>query len=387
MNPFLTLFRLLVALAAAAAMAASLLLVVTHISKAGAVFGWGGVLLSVALILACAAWQWRSSLVGIMAGVTFAAWVAATVWLCVHAPNGRASADARVQNRYIGGHVAFRRYAFGNLLPEGDQFTMGFPLVPAADRLFTRKQAAALCGYTTAIYGALEADPAFHALGSVMPETYDELWGMPFQHGHYFLYVPPGLDRAKPRPALVFLHGSGGNFKAYTWLLAKVADQLGLVVLAPTYGFGNWRERDTSRLVQGALADAAQVVAIDPRNVHLMGLSNGGLGVSQAGGDLAPNLRSLIFLSPVFDRSCISAPEFGQQWRGRPIFVISGTEDDRIPIDYVTANVAELKSGGANVKFQPVEAADHLLLFSHEALVLQALREWLARWTTDVRIP
>ena len=66
-----------------------------------------------------------------------------------------------------------------------------------------------------------------------------------------------------------------------------------------------------------------------------------------------------------------------EQWRGRPIFVISGREDDRIPIDYVTANVAAMKRGGADVTFQPVDGADHFLLFSHHALVLQAIRKWL----------
>ncbi len=367
----------MIAACAAVAVAASLLLLAVHISKAGAVFGVAGVLLGAAFLVACAAWQCRSSIGGLAAGLVFCGWVAATAWLAVHAPDGRAPAGARVQHRYIGGHDAFRRYAFGNLLPEGDQFAMGFPLVPAVDRLFTVKQAKTLTGLTAALYAELEADPDFHALGSVMPETYDQLWGLPFNHGHYYLYVPPGIDRATPRPAMVFLHGSGGNFKAYTWLLSKVADQLGMVLIAPTYGFGNWREPDTSWLVQGALDDAAQVVAIDRHDVHLMGLSNGGLGVSQAGRWLGASLRSLTFLSPVFDEDAVSAPEFIQQWRDRPVFVISGREDDRIPIDYVTANVAGLKRGGADVTFQPVDGADHFLVFSHRALVLEALRNWL----------
>jgi pimeloyl-ACP methyl ester carboxylesterase len=348
-----------------------------HLSKAGAVFGWGGVLLGAAFIIGCVAWQWHPSKLWLVAGIAFCGWVAATVWLVIHAPNGRPAADSPVQHRYIGGRDGFRRYAFGNLLPEADQFAMGFRLVPAADRLFTMKQAKTLTGLTASIYAELEADPAFHALGSVMPETYDELWGLPFNHGHYYLYVPPGLDRANPRPALVFLHGSGGNFKAYTWLLSRVADQLGMVLIAPTYGFGNWREPDTSRIVQGALEDAAKVVRLDAQNVHLIGLSNGGLGVSQAGRSLGPKLRSLIFLSPVFNRGAVSAPEFIRQWRDRPVLVISGRVDDRIPIDYVAANVDELKRGGADVTFRAVEGADHLLVFSHRALVLQALREWI----------
>jgi hypothetical protein len=151
-------------------------------------------------------------------------------------PSGRAPGGAAVQHRYVGGRDGFRRYALGNLFPENDQFALGFHLVPAMDPLFTRKQARMLSGLTASIYTELEADAAFHALGSVMPEAYDELWGLPFDRGHYYLYVPPRLDRSVPQPALVFLHGSGGNFKAYTRLLSKLADELGVILIAPSYG-------------------------------------------------------------------------------------------------------------------------------------------------------
>ena len=341
-------------------------------------------LLGAAVILACVAWQWHSSKLWLIAGVAFGGWLAAAGWLAIHAPDGRPAADSRVQNRYLGRRDGFRRYAFGNLLPEADQFAMGFRLVPAADRLFTMKQAKTLTGLTGSIYAELEADPAFHALGSAMPDTYDELWGLSFNHGHSYLYIPPGLDRATPRPALVFLHGSGGNFKAYTWLLSRVVDRLGMVLIAPTYGLGNWREPDTSRLVRGALEDAATIVSLDAHNVHLIGLSNGVLGVSQAGRSLGADLRSLIFLSPVFDGEAVSGREFREQWRGRPVLVISGREDDRIPIDYVAENVAALRRGGADVTFQPVAGADHFMVFSHRVLVLEAIGEWVGAHRSPV---
>ena len=355
----------------------SLLLLVVCTTLSGAVFGFSAVLLCVAAGLACLCWGKASPWLKRSAVLAFAGWVCGTGWLAVQAPNGHTAADSPVQSRYLHDEWAFKRYALGNLLPEVDQFALGYRLVPFIDSLFTSEQAKVLSRLTASIYRELEADPNFHALGSVMPGAYDEIWGQPFRHGHYFLYVPPGLDRRQPHPALVFLHGSGGNFKAYTWLLSKVADQLGMVLIAPSYGMGNWREPDTSTLIQAVLEDAATAVAIDPAQLHLMGLSNGGLGVSQGGRKLGAKFKSLTFLSPVLDAGALASPEFAQHWRGRPVLVITGRQDDRVPFDYVSGGVDSMKQAGVAVTLQPVDQANHFMLFSHQDQVLSTIIEWL----------
>lgn len=298
--------------------------------------------------------------------------------LLARTPDGHTAPDARVSHRYVGGGWHFQARAAGNLLPELDQFRAGFPLVAALDPLFTREQARALSGLTTAIYDELEADPEFHALGSAMPEAYGELLGQNFERGHYFLYVPAGMDRSTPRPALVFLHGSGGNFKAYTWLLAKVADRLGCVLIAPSFGMGNWREPDTSQVIEAALSDAALAIPLDPSRLHLVGLSNGGLGVSQAGASIGNRFQSLVFLSPVIDTRAIVSADFTRNWRGRPIHILTGAVDDRVPLDFVYQAADTLRSGGADLSLRTVENADHFLLFSHQTEVLRQIEDWLA---------
>ena len=298
--------------------------------------------------------------------------------LLARTPDGRTAPDARVSHRYVGGAWHFRAHAVGNLLPELDQFRAGFPLVAALDPLFTREQARALSSLTTTIYDELEADTAFHALGSAMPEAYAELSGQDFERGHYFLYVPAGVDRSTPRPALVFLHGSGGNFKAYTWLLAKVADRLGCVLIAPSFGMGDWREPDTSRVIEAVLEDAAGALPLDQSRLHLIGLSNGGLGVSQAGASIGNRFQSLTFLSPVIDTRAIVSADFTRHWRGRPIRIMTGATDDRVPLDFVLQAADTLRSGGAELSLRTVENADHFLLFSHQAEVLRQIESWLA---------
>jgi len=354
------------------------LLLLTCVTLPGAVFAIGALLLGVAPALA---WL-RPGIQYVRPSglVAFGLWFLIALGLFIVSPNGRPRPDARVQNRYSDGGWHYQRFALGALLPEVDQFMLGFKLVPAVDSLFTMKQSRALSKDTHAIYRELGADADFHALGSVMPEAYSEIWGQRFDHGHYFLYIPPHLDRTKPAPALIFLHGSGGNFKGYTWLLSKVADERGMVLIAPTFGMGNWDATNGVRAVMAALRDATNAVSIDISQVHLAGLSNGGLGVCHvAASESGAGFRSLIFLSPVFDEPALASNNFWVHSRERPILIITGEHDDRIPLPYVVACAEIMKSSGARVEMSAYADADHFLVFSHREHFLEQLTDWLKR--------
>ena len=355
----------------------SLMLLAVCTTRQGTVFAIAAVLLCVAAGLACQCWGKASHKLKLGALLAFTGWICGTGWLAFQAPDGHTVADSPIQNRYLHDQWAFKRYPLGNLLPEVDQLALGFKLAPFIDSLFTMEQSKVLSALTASIYRELEADPNFHALGSVMPEAYDEVWRQPFNHGHYFLYVPPTLNRHQPHPAMVFLQGSGGNFKAYTWLLSKVADELGIILIAPSYGIGNWHEPDTSALIQSVLEDAAKIASIDQDQLHLMGLSNGGLGVSLAGRALGDKFQSLTFLSPVFQDMSVSSPEFTGHWRGRPVLVISGILDDRVPFNYVAATVEMMQRAGIAVTLKPVDNAGHFMLFSHRGDVIKTITGWL----------
>ncbi len=126
-----------------------------------------------------------------------------------------------------------------------------------------------------------------------------------------------------------------------------------------------------------AIEDAGRVVKIDPRRKHLVGLSNGGLGISQIAISSGERFRSLVFLSPVFDQREIESVAFRKQWSGRPVLVITGKADNRVPFEYVGENVRTMQDAGARVTLEAVDAADHFLFFSHEAFVLARLEAWL----------
>jgi predicted esterase len=363
---------------AAALCPVSALLLAVAVTPEGRVFALGALLLGMVPALA---WM-KPENTGLRRGALAAlvAWMGIAIWLCCMAPDGRTKEGARVENRYSKEGGRYRRNALGTLLPEVDQFMLGFRLLPAVDPLLTMRQVGPLAQDTREIYAELEADEDFHALGSALPQAYNELWSLPFDHGHYYLYRPRALDAKTPAPVLVFLHGSGGNFKSYTWLLSKIADEQGMVLIAPTCGFGNWEEPRATQMVVAALEDVAKTQALDMGRVHLAGLSNGSLGVSRiAASAEAARFRSLIFLSPVCDDKALVSSAFAEHWQGRPLLVITGEEDDRVPVTYVKQCVEVMRKAKASVTLSVYPQTNHFLVFSHREQFLKELSEWVGR--------
>lgn len=314
---------------------------------------------------------WRA--VAVACGGAVAA-LAAAIW-CL-APDGVAEADARVAHAFATGSAGFSRHAMGNLVPESDQLLMGLRLVPLVDRLVSADDASALRGWTKSIYRELEADPEFHALGSLLPDAYAAVTDAKWSPTHAYVYAPGSATNAGPRPVLVFFHGSGGNFKAYLWILSKLADRLGFVLVAPSGGFGTWPPRDTEACLTQALDAAGSRAEIDPARMHIMGLSNGGRAVSQLAARQGARFASVTFLSPVFDVPEVESAEFVVQCTGRRVLVVTGREDNRVPWDYVNQNVTLMKSAGARVTLRTFEEADHFLMFSDRDALLSVLEKW-----------
>ncbi len=206
---------------------------------------------------------------------------------------------------------------------------------------------------------------------------YAEVFGRPFDVGHYYLYTPKNRP-VGPLPALVFLHGSLGNFKTYPWVWSCLVERAGLVIIAPSYGFGNWRYEASLAVVSAALADAATQVELDPERIYLAGLSNGGLGVSHLALAQPERFRGLIFLSPVMDSRIVSSPAFLEQWRDRPVLVLTGAADERIPLAYVQERVAGLRAGGVAVTERVYPGETHFLFFSQSEPILAEVQRWLA---------
>ncbi len=299
--------------------------------------------------------------------------VALVFW---HTPDGHTPKTARIHSRFSDGGWHYDRFSPGSVLPEIDQIHLGYVAACAFDPFFTQKQRRDLSAMTDAIDTKINSDADFKSCGSALPAIYRELTFGEFRDGHYFHYIPAKVDREKPVPALVFLHGSGGNFKAYIWLLSQIADELGITVIAPTFGMGNWEKRGAYEAITLAIADAGKHAAIDPDQIHLMGLSNGGKGLCLAESTAGPKFRSLIFLSAVLhDR--IRPAALAARLQPRRALILSGGSDDRVPWEYVSSYAEKLKTGGLDVTTRRFEGEDHFLFFRQHAEILKLIAGWI----------
>lgn len=153
------------------------------------------------------------------------------------------------------------------------------------------------------------------------------------------LIVPKAYRPDVPAPLAVMLHGAGGSARRVAALFA-VADELGVVVLAPDSRGGTW---DSIRgsfgpdidFLNRALAHTFDRVSVDRGRLAIGGFSDGasyGLSVGLASGDL---FTHILACSPGFVSPGVV--------NGRPlVFVSHGTADRVLPIASTSRRIVPL---------------------------------------------
>lgn len=165
------------------------------------------------------------------------------------------------------------------------------------------------------------------------------------------LYVPAGAEPDAPAPLVMMLHGAGGNGNNAFGMMRPLADELGIMLLAPDSRERTWDlilgalGPDVAFLDQALEATFAQV-AVDPARVAIGGFSDGAsyaLSLGVANGEL---FTHVLAFSPGF-----MAPP-GQRDAPR-IYVSHGTEDAVLPIDRCSRRVVpRLQAAGYDVLYR-----------------------------------
>ena len=168
------------------------------------------------------------------------------------------------------------------------------------------------------------------------------------------LRVPPGYSPTRPASLAVLLHGAGSDARVGLAPLRELADEAGVMVLAPESRGRTWDVilgdfgPDVASL-DVLLEHVFERLAIDPSRIALGGFSDGAsyaLSLGLTNGDL---FTHLIAFSPGFmvpgDRS------------GRPpIYVSHGVSDQVLPIERCSRKIVpELRRGGYDVEYTEFE--------------------------------
>jgi pimeloyl-ACP methyl ester carboxylesterase len=294
----------------------------------------------------------------------------------VTTPNGRSAPDAAFQSIWPG-KASFKRLSPANLVPEVDQVLLGTYLAPQLDRHIDVRQAERLRQLFLPRYQAMRQDPDFAATGSVMNYVYRDFVGAGHDTGHLFVYIPESTESADaPIPAVVFLHGAMGNFKVYAWMWKAFAEANGCAVVCPSFGIGFWPLDGGAATAEAARQYCLDHPRIDGDRLLLAGLSNGGLGIAEASSANSGGYRGVVFISPVM--SAVDET-FCKAWSGRPVLVIHGDKDRRIPLSHVTTRVKSLRRAGVRVKMKIYTGEDHFLLLSSDERMLGDIAYFVAQ--------
>jgi pimeloyl-ACP methyl ester carboxylesterase len=181
--------------------------------------------------------------------------------------------------------------------------------------------------------------------------------------GHYFLYRPANVEPQTPR--IVFLHGFGGNFHYYTWMMKQAFP--GAVVIAPSYGIAWSREART--YLDEVLANAEQRLGVPIRRPWLVALSAGGPAGFEFYNATPDRFRGLICLA-----SCPHPDQVATLKPGLNVLMINGVRDDRFPIDVVRKTIAPL-----HLQAIELEDADHFFLLTDREHTIRLMKNFLDR--------
>jgi phospholipase/carboxylesterase len=166
------------------------------------------------------------------------------------------------------------------------------------------------------------------------------------------VHVPPGAAAVagRPCPLVILLHGAGSTGQAAMAVLGDLADEHGLVLLAPDSRGSTW---DVIRggfgpdveFIDRALERVFAGCAVDPARIALAGFSDGAsyaLSLGIGNGDL---FTHLLAFSPGF-----TAPPTPV---GRPrVFVTHGVDDGVLPIDRCSRRLVPwLRAAGYEVAY------------------------------------
>jgi len=174
-----------------------------------------------------------------------------------------------------------------------------------------------------------------------------------------FLYVPPGYRHGAASPLVVLFHGAGQRADVWQAML-PVADDLGLVLLAPESRRATWDRILGSfgadvAFIDDALGHAFGRCSIDPARIAFAGFSDGAsyaLTIGLTNGDF---VTDIIALSPGF-----MDPAF---LRGKPrVFVAHGTGDRILPVATTSRRIVpRLRELGYRVVYEEFEGGHRIV--------------------------
>lgn len=189
------------------------------------------------------------------------------------------------------------------------------------------------------------------------------------------IIVPTSVDREKPAPVVIVLHGFGGKAERFADVWRKAADKAGVILVAPRavhevrgrgYQWGTPEEANV--LVLRALDKVSAEHKVDPRRVVLGGFSQGGRMAYTLGLRHADKFCGVIPIAGNYNASYTVARAGGLP----RVFVMVGENDRTLKANRAAAK--DLEAKGAEVKLNVYPGVGHAFPQNSDEELLEALK-------------
>jgi len=173
----------------------------------------------------------------------------------------------------------------------------------------------------------------------------------------YLLYAPMGWRPDARLPALLLIHGSGGNGSGMLNIWRAFADAHGIVLVAPTLPLGAELEAKVPQLFPALMDTVKRLANVDPKRMSVFGYSAGGYSAFDAA-----TLASTTFASAgVF--AAIITPDYywiiAQAKRKTRIAIYIGDHDQFFTLAQARATRDTLLGAGFPVHYVELTNQDH----------------------------
>jgi poly(3-hydroxybutyrate) depolymerase len=175
----------------------------------------------------------------------------------------------------------------------------------------------------------------------------------------YYLFVPDKLDKSKPAPLIVMLHGSGHTGEILVEKWKDLAKKEGIILVGPDSSDSqSWNvPLDAPDALYDLIEFLKTKYPINARRVYLFGHSAGAVA-----GLYVALLESEYFAAAAIHAGAMGPNDASLIQRAKrkiPISIYVGTEDTFFPLKDVRATRDLLKANGINVELTEMKGRTH----------------------------
>jgi poly(3-hydroxybutyrate) depolymerase len=171
------------------------------------------------------------------------------------------------------------------------------------------------------------------------------------------VFVPASYQASRPLPVLLLLHGAGGEGGPMVLAWQRLADEQGILLVAPTLSLTAEQETHVPELLPAIVDSVRERWAVDERRVYVFGYSAGGYFAF----DAAAFSASTFAAAAVFGATITKEYEWiaSQPGKKAPVAIYLGDRDRFWTLDDGRATARLLEEHGFPVRFVALPGQGH----------------------------